>query len=152
VDGILSKRKTTNQIPDDWFGFHCDLENHSMTTEDSLLLLRLSFSLKTLAADPAEQIAYLSSFGSGGSADELALEFDDIYRALQPRWGALGVSKSMAINLKALDDALQKMSGVVLSLLWTFKALSDSAEWVAVRNIAQDAANELDLRGRTSDL
>jgi hypothetical protein len=61
-------------------------------------------------------------------------------------------SRQMAINLKALDDALQKMSGVVLSLLWTFKALSDSAEWVAVRNIAQDAANELDLRGRTSDL
>lgn len=121
-----------------------------MNTEDARLLDRLSVAVQNLAATPAAQIAHLSTLGVKNSADELALEFDDVYRVFQTRSATIGIPPSTVEKLTVLDDLLQKMSGSSQAHLWTWKSLDDSVSWSAIRSIAGDVTSELDVgRGET---
>ena len=116
-----------------------------MNVDDARLLDRLSVAVQNLAATPAAQIANLYALGMKDSADELALEFDDVYRVFQLRSVSIGIPPSIIENLTILDDLLQKMSGPLQAHQWTWKSLEDSVSWSAVRSIAGAATSELNL-------
>jgi hypothetical protein len=121
-----------------------------MNVEDTRLLDRLSVAVQNLAASPAAQIAHLSALGVNDSADELALEFDDVYRVFHTRSATIGIPPSTIEKLTILDDLLQKMSALSQAHLWTWKSLDDSVSWFAIRSSAGDAAGELGAwRGET---
>jgi hypothetical protein len=79
------------------------------------------------------QIAYLRGIGVGGSADELALEFDDMFAAHRACPDSLG---PVGYVLADLDRALVRMSGDANVDLWTDEALRSAAEWHEVRALA----------------
>lgn len=90
----------------------------------------LKGALKQLAADAAEQEAYLSRLGVLPSIDELALELDD---------AMLGITLDDAEPrrlLERLDAHLDQMSGAENARLWTVAALRTAPEWIEVRKLA----------------
>ena len=108
-----------------------------MTFPDSFLTLKAV--LARLSAPASEQIKYLTSLGVADLADELALEFDDIYR---PRARELEhVSPDAAAACRELDRLL---SGDQLG--WRFVDL-DSARWDEVRAAAATANASLARAG-----
>lgn len=89
-------------------------------------------SLARLAAPVNEQIAYLTSLGLADLADELALEFDDLYR---PIAGELEqISPASAAACRELDHLLSNDQ-----LGWTFLDL-ESDQWELIRATAASAA------------
>ena len=101
-------------------------------------LQALADSLARLAAPAPEQIEYLTDLGVADLADELALEFDDLYR---PRAELLEeVSAQAAAACRELDRMLSSDQ-----LGWTF-ADFESAEWARVRETAAAASAAL-VRG-----
>lgn len=81
-------------------------------------------SLDRLASAAPEQIEYLTALGVAGLADDLALEFDDLYR---PRAELLEeVSAQAAAACRENDRMLSSDQ-----LGWTFADL-ESAEWAIV--------------------
>ena len=89
-------------------------------------------------ADPADlQLAYLSQLGVEGSIDELALEFDDVFRPLAPALSERGASDVVAA-LGAVDAALGSET-----LGWSAAALLESPEWNRIRALAGTAKGSL---------
>ena len=68
-------------------------------TDSIVWLGRLATTVQDLAADPDTQQAYLQSLGTPDSPDELALEFEDLYRPLVSRIDELDVPPSVAGKL-----------------------------------------------------
>ncbi|HYF02319.1 MAG TPA: hypothetical protein VEC36_03005 [Patescibacteria group bacterium] len=102
--------------------------------------VRLKEALKNLAANSSEQKAYLEKLGTAPSADELALEFDDIYLPLKS-WiegGSVKLPPNLILKLEEVDNLLEKMSGPQNAKLWDVKSLS-SNEWNHIRRIAGEA-------------
>lgn len=98
------------------------------------VLLDLQTALAKLAAPATEQIAYLKKLELLPSADELALEFDDLV-GLVPRLVEQGyLTQAQAQQLRGLDDILTEMSGS--DELWTENALREHAIWREVRRLA----------------
>ena len=85
------------------------------------LLEQLIAALSRLARTAEGQIAYLEVLGSEQSADELALEFDDVAEASLAARGLL--SKGQQILLGDLDRQLDEISGSEHADLWTQRAL-----------------------------
>ena len=75
------------------------------------------------------------SVGSFISPEELALEFDDWYSALIPKFER-DLTARQSASLSALDSYLSKISGEENEVLWTHEAFVDSTEWRDVRLIA----------------
>lgn len=98
---------------------------------------RLSVVLRRLAAEAPSQQAYLQELDV--EADELALEYDDLFRLadVKRRNGDL-VSKEYDA-LKALNIQLDAMSDTEKAALWAFDALQSRPEWVEVRRLAAEA-------------
>ena len=92
-------------------------------------------SLGRLAASANEQIAYLTSLGVADLADELALEFDDLYRPIARELEQ--VSTASAAAFRELNHLLSNDQ-----LGWTFADL-ESAEWESIRATAASAADGL---------
>ncbi len=93
-------------------------------------------ALDHLALPAEKQIEYLVSLGTAPLADELALEFDDHWRAATvaaPAWACLA----------ELDRHLDAMSGSAHAALWTLDALRTGGGWEAVRRPAQRALDAL---------
>lgn len=105
------------------------------------MLETLGSTLERLAADPADQLAYLRGLGSPESADELALELDDVLPALLGEPDAL--TPAQRASLQRLDAQLVAMSGAERAEVWTAKALSERPEWDVVRACARDALREM---------
>lgn len=91
----------------------------------------LATSLHRLAAPASEQVEHLSELGVGDLVDELALEFDDLYRPLAPRLGEAYPGLSLAC--RELDRRL-----VSWRLGWTFADL-ESPGWAESRRAAAAA-------------
>lgn len=89
------------------------------------------------------QIAYLHGIGVGGLADELALEFDDMFAVHRARPDSLG---PVGYVLAYLDRALEEMSGEANADLWTDEALRSASEWHEVRALAALALTVLPSR------
>ncbi|MBI4491879.1 MAG: hypothetical protein HY690_03695 [Chloroflexi bacterium] len=107
----------------------------------------LTHALARLAAPARDQIAYLGDLGVSPSADELALELDDV-AGLVPRLVACGkLTPQQAERIAAVHRKLDEMSGQDKSCLWTETGLQDRPEWEEVRRLAAAALSE--LRPRT---
>jgi len=92
-------------------------------------------SLDRLAAPATEQVRYLTSLGVSGLADELALEFDDLYRPIVADLEQL--SLEAAALCRELDRLLSSDR-----LGWTFADL-ESTEWELIRATAAAASTWL---------
>lgn len=111
-----------------------------MVTSD--LLEPLAAALSRLSSPATEQVAHLSRLGVADCADELALEFDDLYR---PAAIELESASPEAARLcRELDGALDSDQ-----LGWTTADL-ESPAWNLVRELAARALAALgrDLKGR----
>ena len=98
------------------------------------LLLDLKEVIGRLAAPPAEQVEYLANLGALPSADELALEFDDV-AVLVPRLverGGLTREQHQAID--TLARMLSEMSNN--EDVWTEASLWVHPVWAEVRGLA----------------
>jgi hypothetical protein len=105
---------------------------------------RLVATLGHLAAEPVGQKAYLISIGVEGSADELALEFDDAYRPLIPHMAELKISGLAIAKLARLNDVLTEMSGADHLELWETAALETSNNWSQIRRLATEIIHDLE--------
>ena len=104
----------------------------------------LKEALTNLASPAEQQIEYLERIGTAPSADELALELDDIIGVIRvyARKGLLSASAMSAID--RLDERLAAMSGPQQAVLWTVDALRIAEEWAGVRLLAADALARLE--------
>jgi hypothetical protein len=93
-----------------------------------------------LADSSSKQEAYLERLGVG--VDELALEFDDLFRLAGGKLQAGELAAHEYDALSALDKALQDMSGPARAELWTVDALRNRSEWAEVRILAGKAVVE----------
>ena len=105
------------------------------------LLEQLIAALSRLARTAEGQIAYLEVLGSEQSADELALELDDVAEASLAARGLL--SKGQQILLGDLERQLDEISGSEHADLWTQRALRTSPAWAQVRATARALLLEL---------
>jgi hypothetical protein len=99
--------------------------------------------LGRLAAPAQAQIDYLQHLGVAPLADELALEFHDLY-LLVPQLAAQRVlthQQSKAID--AVSRKLDDMSTCQDPRLWAEDALRSHLDWVEVRRLASIAAKAL---------
>jgi hypothetical protein len=109
-----------------------------MTVSAEQTLARLQGALERLAAPPDEQIEALDALGVAPSADELALEFDDVWPSAQR------IVKSDALaSISMLDAFLESMSSPDHEHLWTFAALRGDPHWERARLLAQQALSTL---------
>jgi hypothetical protein len=92
-------------------------------------LQQFEWSVRALAQASAVQLKLYPSFVE--VADELALEFDEHYRALD--LDMLRPPQREAV--RALNDALDEMSGPDHLELWHVESL-DRAEWQEIREFA----------------
>jgi hypothetical protein len=113
-------------------------------TDWSLWLVQLVRTLRNLASEPDAQKAFLVALGSWDNTDELALEFDDIYRPLVHHLGELNVPQSAVEKLARLNELLDEMSGPQNAELWGPDALKTSERWAEVRRLAADILSDLD--------
>lgn len=109
------------------------------TETQQSLLEQLIVSVSRLARPAESQIAYLEALGMGTTADELALELDDVAEA------ALAVPRllSQRTLVRALDDQLREMSGPESAELWSQQALRTSPVWSKIRTQARVALTDL---------
>jgi hypothetical protein len=93
-------------------------------------------ALTALASEPNEQVRWIGS----AHPDELALTFDDAYRLL-PTLVAEGaqLSEIALATLKAIDEALDAMTGERNSELWTIEAIRTNRRWADLRTLAHEA-------------
>lgn len=104
-----------------------------MTIPDSLQ--PLIDVLGRLAAAAPDQIEYLTAVGVADLVDELALEFDDLYRPRAPQLE--GASAEAAAACRELDRMLSSDR-----LGWSFADL-ESTEWEKIRATAAAASAAL---------
>ena len=104
-------------------------------------LQELCECIERLSASAQEQIDYLHKISAQMppediSVDELALEFDDAWRAVPQlvREGKLTQQQAEAID--ALDQKLNAISGSHNAELWMPDALQNSPHWVEIRRLA----------------
>jgi len=105
------------------------------------VLEQLVVAVSRLARPAESQIAYLEALGPGASADELALELDDVADAALAVPGL--VSERQQSLVRALDDRLREMSGRGQGELWSLHALRTSPSWSEVRTLARAALTGL---------
>src|SRR5215831_2195645 len=99
--------------------------------------------LERLASPPQAQIDYLQHLGVAPLADELALEFHDLY-LLVPQLAAQRVlTHQQHKAVDAVSRKLDDMSTCQDPHLWTEDALQSHADWVEVRRLAAIAAKAL---------
>jgi succinate dehydrogenase/fumarate reductase flavoprotein subunit len=97
---------------------------------------RLRTVISRLAAGADEQRNYLQRLGTSPSADELALEFDDVLSARFAPGRQEALDPKALQQIQELDAVLRDMSGADNAHLWTVDALETSAEWSRVRQLA----------------
>jgi hypothetical protein len=96
-------------------------------------LQQFEWAVRALAQDPIGQRDLFPGFVE--VADELALEFEERYRAV--RSGTSRLRPDQMQRVEALDAALEAMSGPEHVELWSMEALDHSLEWVHIRDLAR---------------
>ena len=103
----------------------------------------LRASVELLASEASVQEQYLRRLGTWPSADELALELDDVLPAAL----ASGLPASVAESASALDAYLVELCGPARAELWTQEALRTAPEWERARELARAVLREMDAAG-----
>ncbi len=99
--------------------------------------------LVRLASPSQAQIDYLQHLGVAPLADELALEFHDLY-LLVPQLAAQRVLRHQQHKaIDAVSRKLDDMSTCEDTSLWTEDALQSHPDWVEVRRLAAIAAKAI---------
>jgi len=96
-------------------------------------------ALVRLNADAPQQREYLRQLGVEECADELALEFDSVYRLLGECLGRREITEAQVSSVIALNEYLREMGGEENADLWTPEALESSEKWSRVRELAEEA-------------
>jgi hypothetical protein len=104
---------------------------------------RLQEALTRLAAPAEEQVAFLRELGVWPSADELALELDDVMRMLPEALNRGELSREEETLIRQVDDLLGTMSGEEKAELWDASQLALAKEWAEVRCLAKIARERL---------
>lgn len=119
---------------------------------------QLREAIANLAAPASEQAAQLDKMFSSlpGSAtdygnDELALDFDAIYRASDHMLQYGEIAQEEIDAAKPLDALLDKWSGAENADFWTRDALFNDPRWEEVRLCAQSALQAYPDERRESD-
>lgn len=102
------------------------------------ILNELVRAVARLALAPEDQREYLRRSGTGGSADELALELDDSVQMLDQLEESGFIDPAQAAIVRRIDGMLSMMSGARHAALWEPEALSTAPEWAEVREAAKD--------------
>jgi len=121
---------------------------------------QLRQAIARFAADADEQHAYLESIfahptrtgdATGYGNDELAEEFDGIYRATghMLEWGEITQEEIDAA--KPLEALLDQWSGEQNADLWRREALWQDPRWEQVRQCARQVLSQYPDEERTSD-
>jgi hypothetical protein len=105
----------------------------------------LAAAVRRLAEAPDRQIEYLRQLGSPVSADELALEFDDVAAAAVAEAHLL--SDKQAEIVRQPTDLLSAISGPSRAKLWTPNALRSASEWQEIRAVATQLMDALESPG-----
>lgn len=111
------------------------------TETQQRLLEQLIVAISRLARPAESQIAYLEALGLGTTADELALELDDVAEAALAAPGLLSQRQRSLVS--SLDAQLREMSGPEHTELWSRQALRSSPAWSEIRTQARVALREL---------
>jgi hypothetical protein len=112
-----------------------------MIETDTQQLLALLWQSVERLSQPAEvQIAWLGG-QSLSNADELALEFDDVYPAISQLAGATHLSDTSLQLLHRLSGALDELSNDPAR--WELKALAEDRGWMQARALAADILAEV---------
>jgi hypothetical protein len=101
------------------------------------LSAKLKGAVSRLAAPATDQVRYLREIGTFPSADELALEFDDL---IFSRWRLRTecmISDEAASLVEILNTKLDSFSGKAHEEEWDASALESSRNWAEVRQIAK---------------
>ncbi|HEY1973969.1 MAG TPA: hypothetical protein VGH89_38880 [Pseudonocardia sp.] len=108
-----------------------------MTASDSPggWVTALIAALDRLAAPSEAQLDYLMHLGVSPVADELGLEFDDLFSPLKPE---LANRPGWARAVEALEEVDAALSGP--DLAWTADALASASEWAHIRLMALTAS------------
>jgi hypothetical protein len=111
-------------------------------TKEALVVL-LQEALKWLAEPCAQQVDHLKALGVWPSADELALELDNV-APLMPEAVRKGeLSRELELAVERVTEKLDEMSGQQNAHLWTPDALANSDQWETVRLLASEALRRL---------
>ncbi|MFE3205815.1 hypothetical protein [Embleya sp. NPDC059237] len=103
-----------------------------MRNPDVSFLWRLLIeSLTTLAADPADQVAWLDEYRVG--TDELALDFDHAHRLVPSLVEAGRLDGEVAAELRRIDVLFVGMSGRENAERWAREALLADSGWIEIR-------------------
>lgn len=105
----------------------------------------LAAAVRRLAEPPDRQLAYLHELGSPESADELALEFDDVAEAAVAE--ARLLSEHQVERVRQVAELLQAISGPAHAQLWTPNALRSASEWQEIRTTAAGLLEALESPG-----
>jgi len=105
---------------------------------------QLRQAIANLAAPAAEQQAHLESIfpshgsplPSGFNADELGLEFGDIYCAAEDMLEYGEITREEIEAARPLSELLKSWSGKPSENFWTVAALFDDVRWEEVRQLA----------------
>jgi hypothetical protein len=98
-------------------------------------LLRLQWSIQAIAQDAHVQRSLFPHFVC--VADELALDFAEHHGAFEDSASAASLTPAQRESIRALDRALDAMSGPEHADLWTDEALDRAPEWTALRTLAR---------------
>lgn len=104
----------------------------------------LTEPVRRLAMSAESQRNYLEAVGTAPSADELALEFDDV------RHHVSDLSPGASAMVSRIDDLLEAMSGP--SPVWHVDALAVAPEWAELRVLAAELLRLLPFDGRPRPL
>jgi hypothetical protein len=117
---------------------------------DATTLSRLVEVLGRLAADAHVQVGYLDRLGAGDSADELALELDDVIGLLDELVNEGLIVEMTAAAVRDVDGKLEQFSGAAYHALWTREALQGADVGAQVRRLASTALRLIE-RARSDD-
>ena len=109
-----------------------------MAKTDSLQkrLSTLWDAVLNLALPASEQLAILEAIGDKRAVDELALDYDDGFRAVKEAQSRNQLTPDELSALISLDRQLDRMSGEANAVNWTAEALQTADCWKEVRRLA----------------
>lgn len=113
----------------------------------SIYLDELTKTVAALAATADEQLAFLKAEGERDGVlldvDELALELERLVNNIN--LGQSGISGVAIKILNEIDLQLEGMSGKVNGHLWTPEGLRTAPEWAAIRVMAANALDAINV-------
>ncbi|MEU7072311.1 hypothetical protein AB0B30_34745 [Streptomyces narbonensis] len=93
-------------------------------------------ALAVLSAESADQLSWIDEHKV--ATDELALEFDDVFRMMTDVQQEDFLDAEALGKLQLIDAMLEEMSGGEHADRWSREALATDAGWRQVRTLARD--------------